>query len=187
VGDSFTCAIAHAAADNVVVLDCLFERRAPFDPSSVVADVAGLLRAYAIDRVVGDRYAAQWVAEAFRLNGITYEHSEHDRSALYLECLPVLTSGRVLLLDNARMVSQFVNLERRTGAGRDRVDHPPGAHDDLANAVAGAVALCACGRAPMRIDPAALRAIGINVDLPAMRGGSLGYDERWTQSWRHRG
>jgi len=28
---------------------------------------------------------------------------------------------------------------RRSSAGRDRVDHRPGAHDDLANAVAGAI------------------------------------------------
>ena len=44
------------------------------------------------------------------------------------------------LLDNAKLISQFINLERRARAGgRDQIDHPPGGHDDLANAVAGAV------------------------------------------------
>jgi hypothetical protein len=33
-----------------------------------------------------------------------------------------------------------LNLERRTSrAGKDSIDHPPGAHDDIANAAAGAL------------------------------------------------
>jgi hypothetical protein len=35
-----------------------------------------------------------------------------------------------------------VSLERRTArGGRDTIDHPPGGHDDVANAVAGACTL----------------------------------------------
>jgi len=39
---------------------------------------------------------------------------------------------------------QFVSLERTSvrGSARDRVDHPRGFHDDLANAAAGAL-ICA--------------------------------------------
>lgn len=41
-----------------------------------------------------------------------------------------------------RLVSQLSNLERRTTRiGRDIVDHPPGGHDDVANAAAGALVL----------------------------------------------
>ena len=53
-----------------------------------------------------------------------------------------LNSGKVELIDNAKMVNQLVSLERRTTrGGRDSVDHAPGAHDDIANAVAGAAVL----------------------------------------------
>jgi hypothetical protein len=46
-------------------------------------------------------------------------------------------------LDNQRLAAQLCSLERRTArGGRDSIDHPPGAHDDLANAVAGVAALC---------------------------------------------
>ena len=39
------------------------------------------------------------------------------------------------------MLNQFQNLERKTArGGRESIDHPPGAHDDRANAVAGLVA-----------------------------------------------
>jgi len=53
--------------------------------------------------------------------------------------LPLINSGAVALLDNERMLLQLVSLERTTTAVRDRVDHPKGLHDDLANAAAGAL------------------------------------------------
>ena len=40
------------------------------------------------------------------------------------------------------MLHQLVSLERRTArGGKDSIDHPRGAHDDVANAVAGAVVI----------------------------------------------
>ena len=52
----------------------------------------------------------------------------------------MFTSGRVRLLDHARLLAQFLGLERRTArGGRDSIDHAPQAHDDLANAAAGAL------------------------------------------------
>jgi hypothetical protein len=38
---------------------------------------------------------------------------------------------------------------------RQRIDHAPGAHDDIANAVAGALLLVS-QRSPMRVSPRAL-------------------------------
>jgi hypothetical protein len=80
-----------------------------------------------------------------------------NRSELYLAFLPLLNSGRVDLLDSPRMVAQFVGLERRTSRmGRDAVDHAPGAHDDIANAVAGAL-ITKGQNEPMNITEAILR------------------------------
>ena len=53
--DSFALAIAHLDRDSCVVLDVLSERRAPFNPSEVVADLAALLKTYRCSHVVGDR------------------------------------------------------------------------------------------------------------------------------------
>jgi hypothetical protein len=51
-----------------------------------------------------------------------------------------VNSGRVELLDHPRVRAQFLALERRvTRSGNDSIDHPPGGHDDLANAAAGAL------------------------------------------------
>jgi hypothetical protein len=86
------------------------------------------------------------VAERFRVvSGIAYEPSERTKSQIYLEFLPLLNSGRVELLDNPRLISQLYALERRTsrGSGKDTIDHPPGGHDDVINAAAGALVLAA--------------------------------------------
>jgi len=59
---------------------------------------------------------------------------------LYVALLPALNSRRVELLDQPRLVAQLCGLERRTAwGGRDSIDHAPNAHDDLANAAAGAL------------------------------------------------
>src|SRR5438105_4416608 len=44
-----------------------------------------------------------------------------DRSTIYLDVLPLFTSGRVRLVDNRRLTTQFASLERRTSSiGKDR-------------------------------------------------------------------
>jgi hypothetical protein len=156
--DSFAAAVVHMEG-VVAVLDCLVEVPAPFNPTMATEQIASVLRSYGgLHRTTGDKYAAEWVADAFRKLGIRYEHSERDRSECYIECVPLFTSGRVRLLDNRRLIAQFAGLERRTsGLGRDRVDHTRGAHDDCSNAVALALALAADGRhTPLHIPPAVL-------------------------------
>jgi hypothetical protein len=62
------------------------------------------------------------------------------KSELYANLLPVLNGGRAELLDHPRLAAQLIGLERRTArGGRDSIDHAPGAHDDIANAVVGVI------------------------------------------------
>jgi hypothetical protein len=148
--DSYTLAIAHAEGQTIV-LDLAHEIRPPFNPQTATAEVVGLLKSYHIGIVYGDKYAAGFVIEAFAKHGLTYRYSADDRSEIYLNALPLLTSGRARLLDNDRMVAQFCSLERRTGtSGRDRVDHPKEQHDDLANAIAGALVRAAVVKEPLK-------------------------------------
>lgn len=141
--DSMTLAISHGdKTTGRSVLDCVRERRPPFSPESVVTDFAETLKSYGVHRVTGDRYAGEWPRERFRVHGVTYDLAEHPKSDIYRDCLPLLNSGKIELLDNARLIAQLCGLERRTArGGRDSIDHPPGAHDDLANSVAGALLL----------------------------------------------
>jgi len=71
---------------------------------------------------------------------VNYEPAEKSKSKIHVDLLPLINNGAVDLLDHERLVMQLTSLERRTSrGGRDSIDHAPGAHDDLANAVAGAL------------------------------------------------
>lgn len=161
--DSMTLAVAHREAASIfrdgkrifdedgkpvkadrsrVVLDAVRERKAPFSPESVVKEFADLLKSYGLSTVTGDRYAGEWPKEAFARHGIKYLPAEKSKSELYVDMLPKLNSGEVELLDIPALTNQLINLERRTSrGGRDSIDHAPGAHDDVANAVAGVIVL----------------------------------------------
>jgi hypothetical protein len=158
--DAMALAIAHAESDHVV-LDAVRERRPPFSPDAVVEEFAQLLGAYGIDEVVGDRYAGDWPRERFGAHGIAYLSTTKSKNDLYGALLPMVHSKRVVLLDHPRLLAQLAGLERRTTwGGRDSIDHGPGAHDDLANAAAGALLLAARqGRVPE------VRAVVISVPI----------------------
>jgi len=141
--DSMTLAVGHRE-DTVVVVDAVREVKPPFSPEDVVDEFATLLKRYRIVKVTGDRYAGEWPREQFRKRGISYEPAAKPKSDLYRDLLPAINSRRVDLLDHPRLVNQLASLERRTArGGRDSIDHAPGAHDDIANAVAGVSAMFA--------------------------------------------
>lgn len=135
--DEFTLAIGHRDGETVVV-DAVRGRHG--SPAEIVKEYAQLLRRYEVTTVGGDRYAGRWPRDQFLRWGITYQVADLDRSGLYLELLARLNSGAVELPPCVKLQRQLIGLERRTSrAGRDSIDHAPGAHDDRANAVAGLV------------------------------------------------
>lgn len=142
--DAMVLAISHKDnATGKAVLDCIVERRAPFDPLRVAAEFAIVLRNYRLREVQSDHYAAGFVIGAFAAAGITARHSLLDTSSTYNEVLGLFSSGRAALLDNPRMIQQLASIERKTGTARDKYDHPVGQHDDLAAACCGSLVLAA--------------------------------------------
>jgi hypothetical protein len=135
-----TLAIAHRQADRAV-LDVIREVRPPFSPESVVREFSNVLKLYGQSRVTGDRYAGEWPREQFMRFGIRYVPAEKSKSDLYLDLLPAINSRLLDLLDHDRLLAQLVGLERKTGRGKDVIDHPKHANDDVANAAAGALNL----------------------------------------------
>jgi hypothetical protein len=151
--DSMTLAIAHLedgaslapgeVRERMPVLDAVRERKPPFSPDDVVTEFSGLMKSYRVLRATSDKWGGDWVGEAFRKHGITVEPSAEPKADIYRELLPLLNARRCSLLDHPRLVSQLCGLERRVSrGGKDSIDHapPPSAHDDVANAVAGALA-----------------------------------------------
>jgi hypothetical protein len=140
--DAFALAISHKEKDNIII-DCVREKKPPFMPSEVISEFAPLLKSYRVSKVVGDRYAGGFPPEAFQRCGVRYEQAKKTKSELYVDLLPILNSRRITLPRNDRLVSQIVGLERTVtrGSGKENIDHARDAHDDVANAVAGAAGL----------------------------------------------
>ena len=155
--DSMTLAIAYRDKDGRAVVAAIRERRPPFSPSDVVLEFSATLKAYGIQKVVGDRFGGEFVREPFRRTGLTYELAEMPKSDFYRDALPLLTSSKTELLDHPRLVAQFCSLERRTsrGTGKDSIDHGPNQHDDIANVVAMVMVLAAGGAAAINWQPVA--------------------------------
>jgi hypothetical protein len=147
--DSMTLAIAHRQKEdsNTIVLDAVREWRPPFNPSDVIGEATALLQSYKCAKTHGDRFGGEWCRQQFRDAGVAYEVSDKAKNDLYTNFLPLLNSGRVRLLDHQRLIGQLASLERTTtrGTGRAVVDHPRGAHDDVANATAGVIGLAKRG------------------------------------------
>ncbi|MGO9171650.1 MAG: hypothetical protein ACLP7P_06760 [Rhodomicrobium sp.] len=155
--DSFAVAISYRTQEGVGVLAALREFVPPFEPDATVAEISKLLKSYRISQVHGDKYTGDWIASAFRKNGIAYTFSEKSKSQFYTEFLPLLNGRKLELLDNKKLLSQLCSLERRQvrGSGREVIDHPVGAawHDDVINAAAISLVM-AEAKPPLRISQA---------------------------------
>jgi hypothetical protein len=66
VGDSMTLGISHRGENDVVVLDCIVERPAPFQAQQIVSDFAKIMREYGVNTCTSDRYASSWVIAVLR-------------------------------------------------------------------------------------------------------------------------
>jgi hypothetical protein len=151
--DSMTLGIAHTETmsiegkDLVVeVLDLVRERRPPFNPDDTAQEFCAVIKSYGLNQVTGDRFGGEWPRERFRAYQVEYKLAEKAKSEIYKDLLPLVNAQRVELLYEPRLTSQMQNLERRTGrGGRDTIDHPPGQHDDLINAAAGAITMASTG------------------------------------------
>jgi hypothetical protein len=186
--DSFTCAIGFKDLQTkTMIVSAIREFRPPFSPASVIEEISNLCKAYGVGKVIADKFAGEFPRELFNRCGIRYEASARPKSELYQDLLMAINSKRVRLLDNPRLIQQLVGLERRTArSGKDSIDHSPGGHDDVCNAVAG---LCAAalgqygsydyGYSAWSADPR------INGDQPQQPEQQLpppSCDGRWWQS-----
>jgi hypothetical protein len=169
-GDAMTLGIAHGDGSRAV-LDLMREVEPPFNPAAVVEVFADICHAYGVREVVGDRVSIGFVLHEFEVLGLRFTPSKLRKSDLFAELLPLINTSRCELLDHAGLRGQLLALERRSvRGGRDQVDHPRGAHDDLANSAAGAlVHVTGVGQKPRR---------RVIISMGGDSGGTFRYDSR---------
>jgi hypothetical protein len=147
-GDAAAVAVAHRDRERIVI-DAVRHWPAPHDPLIVASEISKFLGTYGLTSALADNYAAEFATSAYREAGVALTPAEINRSEGYLHALPLFSSGRIEIPDDPRLRAELLGLERRTSAaGRETIDHRPGAHDDVANALA--LAAYACGRTSAR-------------------------------------
>jgi len=170
--DAYTIAIGHKDREDHCILDLVRGTAGKIDPHEVTRQFAALCKEYRVREVIGDSYAQEWVAAAWRGTGVAYRKSELTKSQIYLETVPLFTRGLVRLPDHPRLLRELRLLERQTHrSGKDSVDHPRGGHDDHANSACGALHLigaAAKGLANIS-DDAWRRILGDIEKMPAYR------------------
>jgi len=178
-GDAMTLSVYFREGVGKIVQTALRVQRPPFNPTECVREFAATLKSFGLSEVTGDRYSGEWCTSAFLKEGISYKNSDLAKSEIYGEFLPLVMQGRVELLDNKQQIAELRQLERRTGHGRDAIDHPQGLHDDAANACALGAVLAA------RSEGSAGYIGGSGLDvLPGSGGGgdADGGYARWSNS-----
>ena len=138
--DHFAFSIVHRDGQRVVQ-DLIegWRRRGgeQLDLEGVVREIVAACQRYRIHEVVGDRYAAGWVQQAFRRQGFRYAPAKPTKSECYADIQPLFAEARIDLLDHRVQAREFALLEKRPRAGgRALIDHPRGMHDDHCNVLA---------------------------------------------------
>ena len=140
----FALAIEHRTNDNLIVVDHVFSwtgsKRAPLGFERVCREVADTLRAYAINVVHGDQYAAAAIQQEFLKLGITYKEMtfvRHTRAQLFNNLKHLIQQERIELLDEPKLLRQLRSLEEHIcGDGNIDVRPDSGQKDDVAIVVA---------------------------------------------------
>jgi len=109
--DSYTLSIAHKE-NNLCITDLVRGTTGKFDPHQVTRDYAALCQEYHVSEIVGDAYAAQWVAGTWRETGINYRRSALVKSDIYREAEALFTRG-------------LVSCQARSRIAAARADHAP--------------------------------------------------------------
>jgi hypothetical protein len=106
----------------------------------VVEEYALIMGEYHVGTVWSDQFAFDWVKKDFEPRGFYVAPCKLSKTELYINFSYLLSEGLVWLPYSERGYQQLMSLERRvTRGGAESVDHPAygGAHDDLANVLAG--------------------------------------------------
>ncbi len=138
--DSHAFAVCHKVRDRIV-LDSFMEILPGQDTvDNVVTQFAALAKAYRCPEISCDSFGAEWASAPFLKAGTPLKKSVMPKSNLYLNAAQLIRSGKVDLIFSERVLNQFAVLDRRPGPqGVDRVEKIPGSHEDLVNAICGAL------------------------------------------------
>jgi hypothetical protein len=140
--DSFSFSIAHQEDINgevKVIVDYTYEAIPPYIVNHEVEHCCNMIKRYGIYEITGDKFGGELTTQLFKKQGIQYNDSVFNKSEIFLEFASLVNMNQVRLIEHPKLKRQLLTLERRAGrVGKDKIEKIKGAHDDIANTVAGA-------------------------------------------------
>jgi hypothetical protein len=142
-GNDFALAIAHIQ-DGVIIVDYVVSwtgtREAPLGYEQVCGVIAGIVKAYGLNVMVGDQHCAPILQQQFQKLGIVYREftfGSGTRLDLFVNLKHLLHQRKIHLLDKPELLRQLRALEEHS-TPRGNIDVRPAyrCKDDLAVAVA---------------------------------------------------
>ena len=148
-GDRFAFSVVSVRRDEKVtkieqVHQHVWERRSrkdEVDLREVGKHISDIVTKYNLDIVFADQYGYIPLRELFKdRHNITleeYPFTSKSKKLIYKNLQTLIDQGDVKLLDDRGLVSELVSMELEiTEAGQIKIYHPPGKHDDRADAFA---------------------------------------------------
>jgi hypothetical protein len=147
VGDRFALVGATRIGDRIsvdVVRTWRGTRTQPVQHSAVLGEIKGLSDVYNRAGLHTDQFAAEPIRQGLSALGcsVTYAPwTNESKAAAFSALKQAINTGEIVLPDDAELVRELGALEiRQTAGGKPKIGAPSGGHDDIATALAAAVA-----------------------------------------------
>ena len=116
-------------------------RKDEVDLREVGVHIEAMVKRYGLDKVFADQYGYIPLRELFKdRHNITleeYPFTAQSKKLIYKNLQTLIDQGDVKILDDRGLVGELVSMELEiTEAGQIKIYHPPGKHDDRADAFA---------------------------------------------------
>jgi Terminase RNaseH-like domain len=170
-GDSFGLVVLHREAGLVVVDGAWSWNRQGHEHT--LDEVAAIAKAYRITALRTDQHATVPVSEGLSRRGIGVRYvpwTSANKIQAYSQLKTLVNTGQIELPNHERLLSELFTLEARPSAtGMTRIAAAGSAHDDLASALAAALAMLGNSISPESVSR--MRELLADLGAPSTGGG----------------
>lgn len=142
-GDRFTFTVVGGVKEKIkqyVMKDWAGSPTNPVKAYEVAEFVSNICGQYGINQVHADQFAFQPLREIFEKYGVTLVENtftQNYKKQIYFNLKSLIHNQKVDLLDHQLQITEIKQLQvEQTSTGSIRIGHPPGGHDDCADALA---------------------------------------------------
>lgn len=173
--DRFTFTLVSVRENRItqhVIMGWEGTRKDPVKAHTVAQYIKNILKNFPVDHVAADQFAFQPLKEIFDQYGVElkeYTFTPTFKKKIYFNLKKLVHSQQIDLLDHEDQVKEMKALiVEQSTTGTIRIGHPPGGHDDYADAIAVACLLATEGQTAGAFEfeaVAAVRTHGVKSDV----------------------